>query len=123
MTLKYGDVSFVLIKLSVLSLTGRVCILGFFFVLNSRRVSAIPKHWSSNPVPLPRGMPSSRLVVLSSSWDRLVDNLVFSDSPALQKTQREPISNVLVFKRNMPYVTQLGSRGRTDSHAGEKTIK
>ena len=80
MTLKYGDVSFVLKKLSVLSLTGRVCILAILC-----------------PSPSPGGCFSSRLVA-SSSWDRLVDNLVFSDSPALQKTQREPISDVLVLK-------------------------
>ena len=115
MTLKYGDVSFVLIKIKCVVFNRPGMYFRIFFVLNSRRVSPIPKHWSSNPVPLPRGM--------FLSWDRLVDNLVFSDSPALQKTQWEPISDVLVLKRNMPYVTQLGSRGRTDSHAGEKTIK
>ena len=41
---------------------------------------------------------SSSLVVLSSSWDRFVDNLVFSASPALQKTQREPVLDVLVLQ-------------------------
>ena len=159
----------------------RVFILGFF-VLNCIRVSPIPKYWSSNS---PRVCFSSSLVVLSSSWDRFVDNLVFSASPALQ-TQREPVSDVLVLQpkldcktlrtftysstreqsnkrsgtrlktesetgerrlrllryalpisllilrkkptvsqsnRNRPYVTLLGSRGRTDGHAGEKTMK
>lgn len=91
-----------------------------FFVLNCIRVSPYTQILVEQ---LPLGACfSSTLVVLGSSWDRFVDNLQsFLLLPPFRLNGSQ-FQMFLFSNRNRPYVTLLGSRGRTDSHAGE-TIK